>query len=59
MTPVAALRPDHQCCEAGRQALHGLAAGCGHRVHNLTRVCPAWRSYLGVKVLYTPDRGKC
>ena len=33
MTTVAALRPDHQSSEAGRQSIPGLTAGCGRRVH--------------------------
>jgi len=34
LPPAAALRPDRLAYEAGRQAIHGLAAGCGRPVRS-------------------------
>ena len=36
LPPAAALRPDRLASEAGRQAIHGLAAGCGRPVRSPT-----------------------
>jgi hypothetical protein len=36
LPPAAALRPDRQASEAGRQAIHGLAAGGGRPVRHPT-----------------------